>query len=202
VRPEIFGERARQHREPGFGGAVDGMVAQRPLRVHVDDVDDDAACGPQRRQQRLRQEQRRLQIAADEVVPLFRRHGAERCGVKVRRVVHEHIELARSCDDVLGHALEGGNVAHVCADGEGRARPRAIQLGGELLGIVGRTVIMNRDVRAGAVQRARDDGADAFRSARDEGPAPVESGVSFRPGHPVLQHSVFCGQGYTIDTRP
>ena len=48
---EILRERAREHREPGFRGAVDGMVAQRPLRVHVDDVDDDAARGAQRRQQ-------------------------------------------------------------------------------------------------------------------------------------------------------
>ena len=77
VGAEILRERAREHREAGLRGAIHGVIAQRPLRVHVDDVDDDALRRAQRRQQRLGEEQRRLQIAADEIVPLLLGDGTE-----------------------------------------------------------------------------------------------------------------------------
>src|SRR6185503_18064361 len=188
VGAEIFGERARQHREPGFGRAVDGMVAQRPLRVHVDDIDDDAARRAQGRHESLGEEQRRLEIAAEEIVPLLERDGADRRGIEVRRVVDEHVEpAARALEHLRGHALDCGDVAHVGADRERRLRATAIQLGGQLLGFGCRAVVVDRDVRAGRVQRARDDGANALRRTRHERGAPVEAHLSFRTRHPSLQ---------------
>ena len=84
---------------------------------------------------------------------------------------------------VCRHSLDGVDIEHVGVTVNADCGRGAIQLCRELLGVVGRAVVMNRDVRAGTVQRARDDGADAFRGARDERPTPVERSVSFGPGH-------------------
>ena len=115
--PRSFASERVSIASPAFAGAVDGMVAQRPLRVHVDDVDDDAARRAQRRQQRLGQEQRRFEIAADEIVPLLRRDGAERRRIKIRRVVDEHVEPPGPCDRARLCAIRssGRDVAHVGA---------------------------------------------------------------------------------------
>ena len=77
-------------------------------------------------------------------------------------------------------------------DGERRIRAaRGSSSAASASASLGRAVVVDRDVGAGLVQRARDDGADAFRGARDERPAAVESGLSCGTGHRSLQTSVF-----------
>ena len=54
------------------------------------------------------------------------------------------------------------------------------QLRAELVRSGAGAVVVDRDVGAGVVQRARDHGADAFRGTRHERPAAVECGLSYR----------------------
>ena len=90
--------------EPAFRGGVDGVVLHRQLGVDVDDVDDAAVLLPQLRRRRLRQEQRRLEIGADEVVPLLFRDLAHRRRIEARRVVDQRVEppelLDRGLDEL------------------------------------------------------------------------------------------------------
>src|SRR5688572_9417465 len=160
------------------------MVAQRPLRVHVDDVHDDAARRAQRRDERLRQEQRRFQVAAEKIVPLLERDRADRRGIEVRRVVDEDVELAAGAVEHLrGQPLYGSDVEDVGADRECRLRSRAIETGRELIRLTGGAVVMDRDVRTRRVQGARNDGADALRCAGDERPSTLEARLSCGTGH-------------------
>ena len=65
-------QRARQHDQPGLGGAVDHVIAQRPHAVNVDDVQQQSLRAAQFRRRRLRQERRRPQIGAQQIIPLLR----------------------------------------------------------------------------------------------------------------------------------
>ena len=92
--------------------------------------------GAQVRQQRLGEKQRRLQIAAHEIVPLLLGDGTERGRIEIRSVVDQHVETARALDDVSRHPLERTHVAHVRGDAESRAAALALEVRDEIAGRV------------------------------------------------------------------
>ena len=67
---ELARERARERDEAGLGDRIDDVALERSLGVDVGDVDDRALRLAQRRCRGLREEQRRAQVGADQVVPV------------------------------------------------------------------------------------------------------------------------------------
>ena len=83
-RRELERERARERGEPGLGDAVERVALQRPLGVDVDDVDDRALVLRELRRRLLRDEERRAQVGADQLLPVRRlRSRPRRTGKKL-----------------------------------------------------------------------------------------------------------------------
>jgi hypothetical protein len=122
VRPQLDGQGARQPRQAGLGGAVERVVLQRPLGVDVGDVHDGAARQGQVRGRRLGQEQRRLEVGADEVVPFALADRAERRGEEAGGIVHQRIEAAEVPGDLLDQPRQVVVVQQVGLEGHGRSR--------------------------------------------------------------------------------
>ena len=167
-RTQFARQRARQHGESRLGGAVDRMRLQGPQRMDVDHIDDESALRPQAGRGRLRQEQRRLQIAAHEIVPLRQRDLADRRRIEARRIVDQNVqapEFEQSRGDQL---LRRVRVQKMRGEDRGRMRARAVEFVRQGNGGGRRRTIVNENIGAGGVQRARDFGADAARAAGDQ----------------------------------
>src|SRR5690606_41724681 len=103
---ELACERAREHHEPGLRGGIDGVSRQRALRVDVHQVQDQPARFAQRERRGLRKEERRFQVRADQVVPLFGRDSTERRRVKRGRVrSEEHTSELQSRENLVCRLL-------------------------------------------------------------------------------------------------
>ena len=100
-------QRPRQAEQPGLGGAVQRVAGQRPFGMHVGHIDDGAARRAQIGSGRLRQKKRRLQVAADQVIPGGGVDAAQRRCKEGRCVVDQRIEPAKAGDDSLDEPLRG-----------------------------------------------------------------------------------------------
>ena len=161
-------QRPRQHDEPGFGDAVDGVIAQRPHAVDVDDVDERAAAGAQRRRRSLRQEQRRLQVGADQVLPLRRCQGAERGRIKRRGIVDQKVQATEALAGARYQSGQGAEVAQIRAQHAGAAVPGLIQFDCQPLRILHRAMAVDRDIGTRGVQSAHNPRADAAGATGDQ----------------------------------
>ena len=142
--------------------------------MDVDDVDDQPALRPKARCGRLRQKQRRLQIAAHQVVPMGLRDVAHRGRIEGGRAVDQNVEppefAQRGRDQYLGgpgleqiRALRGGGPGAAC-----------VELVDQGSGVDGGAAIVNQHIRPASVQRAHDFRAHAPRAAGHQHGAPGE----------------------------
>lgn len=168
LRAEFSRERARQHDESRFGYAVDRVAPQRAHAVNVDDVEYETVRESQRGRRSLRQKQRRLQIGAEQVIPLSFRDFADWCRIKRGSVVDQDIESAESLLSKLRELAEMSSVEKVCGDAGRAGRAFRVELGDERLGFFGRALVVHDNRCARAVKYPSHFGADATGSSRDQ----------------------------------
>ena len=159
------------------------MTGQRALRVNVDHVHDRALSSAQLRRCCLREEERRTQIRAHEVVPLLRRHAAERCGIKRRRIVDERVQSSERFDRCSYYSRQRVHIEQVGRYDRGRACTLTVQLIAQVFRFADRLVTMNADRGAVRVKAASDSGADAPSSPSDQHGAAGESLMHVRGVH-------------------
>jgi len=87
IRAQFARQRTRQHREPRLRNAVHRVSLERAQSVDIDHVDYEPALLRQAGRRRLREKQRRFQVAADEIIPLRKGDLPDRGRVKTRRIV-------------------------------------------------------------------------------------------------------------------
>jgi hypothetical protein len=120
----------------------------------------------------LREEQRRLEVGADQVVPGRRVDSADFCGIEGRGIVHQRVEPAEAGRDGFDQTRQGVDVEQVGGEGRGGSPPSSaracIQFRGQPVRFGRRGAIVDRDAGAGRVQRARDFRADATGGAGDK----------------------------------
>jgi hypothetical protein len=171
-RPQFERQRARQPEQAGFRRAIQRIALERALGMDVGDVHDAAAAALEVGRRGLREEQRRLEVGADQVVPGRRVDSADFCGVEGRGVVHQRVEPAETGHGGFHQARQGVDCEQVSGEGRGGfatlVRPRRVQLRGQPVRFGRRAAIVDRDAGAGRVQRARDFRADATGGAGDE----------------------------------
>jgi hypothetical protein len=141
---------------------------QRPLAVDVDEVQDESARLAQRGRSRLREEQRHLEIGAEQVVPVRRRDLADRRRIEGRGVVDEHVEPTEGAERGVDEPRQVGDVEQVGLDADRRVRALRIQLADERLRLGCRSAVVQGDVGARGVQRAGDLGPHAPCRAGDQ----------------------------------
>lgn len=81
--------------------------------MYVEQIDDHAMTGFQMRPRGLRQKQRCLQVAADQIVPLRFGNAADRCRVKGRGVVYQDVQPTTPLSDRLNQIRQTGRVFEV-----------------------------------------------------------------------------------------
>jgi hypothetical protein len=96
--------------------------------MDVGDVHDAAAAALEMRRRRLREEQRRLEVGTDQVVPGRRVDSADFCGVEGRGVIHQRVEPAEMGHDGVYQRRQRGNVEQVGSEGRGGNLPRAFRV--------------------------------------------------------------------------
>ena len=101
LRSEFTREGFGEHDEASLGGAVDGIIFQRSLRVHIRHVDDATVTALEIGCHRLGEKERRLQIGPQQIVPLLLRRLAHGGGIKTRGIVEQHIQATEG----LGRTL-------------------------------------------------------------------------------------------------
>jgi hypothetical protein len=144
------------------------MPRQGTLTVNVDHVHDGAFALAQLRRRGLREEERRAQVRAHEIVPLLRRHAAERRRIERRCVVDERVH-ATERSDCAGHdARQRGEIEQIRADYDGRPRTLAVQLVAQRFRFADRLVTMDTDVGAVRMKAAGQRRADAPGRTRDQ----------------------------------
>jgi len=153
------------------------MRLQWPPAVDVHHVDDQPLCRAQRRSRGLRQEQRRAQVRADEIVELRVRDRADRCRVERGRVVDQHVEPAEAPERGLDQRRQAIGVVQVGADRQRGACARSLEFRDQFVGRRTRPMVMNDDAGACCVQLASDGGAEALGAAGDEHAAAGERQV-------------------------
>ena len=136
--------------------------------MDVHHVDDQPARLAQGRRCGLRQEQRRAQVGADEVVELCSRDAADRSRVERGRVVHEHVEPAEASQRRIHQRGQPLDVVQVGAHGERGARARPFEFGDQRVGSGPRLVEVHHDAGPRRVQAAADCRAEALGAAGDE----------------------------------
>lgn len=165
---QLAGQRAGLHRETRFGDAVHRVVFERPLAVDVHDVDDAAALRLEVGRRGLGQKERRLEISAQQVVPVRLAHGPQRGGVKVRGVVNQHVEPAPMRRGVLDGGGERRRLPQVRLHQRRRVFAQSVQRVAQRACLGLGTVVMQHQVHAAGMQRPRDGRADTPRRACDE----------------------------------
>src|SRR5205823_15051356 len=103
------------------------------------------------RRRGLREEERRAQVGADEVVPFARADALEWRRVERRGVVDEAVEAAESRGRFVDELRKRGEVEKIGLHHDARTRSRGIELGGDAPGLVARAVAVQRDVRSRGV---------------------------------------------------
>ena len=136
--------------------------------MNVDDVDDEPMLRAQGGNGRLRQEQRCLQIAAHEVIPLGLRYRAHGGGIESRRVVDEHVEPSEFAQGGRDQGVGYVGIEKIGAVNGSRPRPQLIEFGGQRSGRGVRVPVMNEQTGSLSVQRARDVGTHAPCGPGDE----------------------------------
>ena len=159
-------ERAGEAGEPGLRRRVDDVVLQRTLGVDVGDVDDRAVGLPQRRRRGLRQEQRRLEVGAHQVVPVGGVDLADRRRVERRRVVDQRVEAAVGAERALDQRRQLRQLEQVRLHQRDRIGADAVELGLQQPRFAGRAAVVQHQVRARGVQPAADRRAHALAPPR------------------------------------
>ena len=145
------------------------MALHRSFRVDVGNVDDAAAACRQRRGGRLREKQRRLQVHAEQIIPLRFAYFVQRRCIKRRRIVDQHVKPAKMRHAGLDQARQLRRVVEVeleCARGVFSA---VVELTYQRLGVRPRGTIMQRDLETLGVQAAANFRADAARASGNQG---------------------------------
>ncbi len=161
-------QRLGEHDQSGLGDAVDRVAAQGAQAVNVGDVQDQPAADAQRRSGRLRQEQGRFEVGADEIVPVDLRDVPERCRIEGGGIVYQDVETAERLHHRLGEPRQLLQIEQVALDHPRRLGPRVVELLGELRGGLGGAAKMDHDVSSGGVQGARYGGSHSACGARHE----------------------------------
>ena len=174
LRPELQRQRARHRDKTRLGDAVDRIALQRPLGVDVGDVHDRAALLPDGRRRLLREEQRRAQVGADQLIPVAGLDRPDGGGVEGRRVVDQHVEAAEALERRAEQKPGRDRREQVRLHLRRAAGARGIQFRFQRRGLGFGAAVMQHDVRAGRVQPARDRRADAPRGAGDESGFPLQ----------------------------
>ena len=172
VRAELARERLREHDEPRLCRRVHRVSPERAPGVNVHHVDDEAARRAQRRRCGLREEQRRAQVRADEVVELRGSDGADGRRIESRSVVDEHVDAAVTRDGLRHESGQAVDVVQVATHRERGAGAYRVQFGGKSVRSLARAVVVHDDVGARRVQGARHRGAEPLGSTRDEDAVP------------------------------
>ena len=110
----------------------------------------------QRGGRRLREEQRRAQVGADEIVPVLDGDLADRRGEERRRVVDQAVEAAEGRQRLLDQRRELGDVEEIGLDQRHRARADVVELGLQQARFAGGAPEVDHQVGAGGVQAATD----------------------------------------------
>ena len=193
--PEFARERLRQHDEPRLCRRVHRVSPERTPGVNIHHVDDEPARLAQRGCCGLREEQRRPQVRADEVVELRGSDGADGCRIKSRSVVDEHVNAAVAGDGLRHERRQAVDVVQVATHRERGAGAFGVQFGDQLVRRLARTVVMHDDVGARRVQSARHRGAEPLGSARDEDAVPGQRfGLLHAPTIPEAAFGVAPGR--------
>ena len=116
----------------------------------------------------LRQEQRRLEVGAHQVVPVDLGDIAHRGGEEGRGVVDEHVEAAEGLDRARHQARQLRHLEQVALGAQRRTRPCLVQLALQGRGVLGGAAVVQHQVRAAGVHEARDLGAHALGGAGDQ----------------------------------
>jgi len=144
------------------------VPGERAQAMDVADVQDEARVLRERRRRCLRQEERRAQVRADQVVELVGRDCADGRRIEGGCIVDEHVETSEGAHDLGDERVTGCRVGEVGTEGARRAGAFRIQAGDESVRIGLRASIVDCDPRAGRMQGLGDDGADTARGAGDE----------------------------------
>jgi hypothetical protein len=150
------------------------MGLERPQRMDVQHVDDEAVALAQRRRRRLRQEQGGFQITAQEIVPLGRRDRADRRGIEAGRIVDQHIEPAEGRERRRHQPRARVDVEQIRGLHGRRTGALGVQFRGQVRGGGGGGTVMHQDVGAGAVQRPGHGSAHAPCASGDQHRLAVE----------------------------
>ena len=137
------------------------MAGDGVAPVDVGKIHDRAAALGEERRGGLADEERRLEVGAEEIVPLRLGGGVDRGRVEARGVVDQHIERSETRDDVGDEIVRSAGVEQVAAERRRRARSVAVEGPGELLGVAARRPVVDRDVEAAPMQCPRHGGSDA-----------------------------------------
>jgi hypothetical protein len=115
--------------------------------VDVDDVEYQPAGLAQRRRGRLRQEQRRLEIGAEQVIPGLWRDLSQGCGVESGGVVHQHIQRTPGASRKLHELGQSAEVQQVGLEDIHGARARLVEFRRQRLRVLGRVAVVDHEIR-------------------------------------------------------
>ena len=136
--------------------------------MDVCDVEHQSVSKPQRRRGGLCEKQRRLQVGAEQVVPVLFRDFAHGRGIESGCIVDEHVELAERLHCGVDERTQFLRLEQVAANECRGAAPQVVELARERAGFGFGPVIVNHHVCARSLQRARDARANAPRRAREQ----------------------------------
>lgn len=156
VGAELASQRFREHDEAGLGNRIGRIASQRPHAMNVDDVEDQAVRQTQGGCSRLREEQRRFEIRADQIVPIFERDFSNGCRVKRRRVVDQNIELAEMPTSLFHQVAERGRLEQIAREPQCAIATDLFEFGAQFLSRIERAMMMDHYICAGRVQLASD----------------------------------------------
>ena len=137
-----------------------GVIRQRAFGIDVEQVDDAAARFAQRRDRRLAEEERRLRIGREQLVPLLRGRRPQRRGEERRGIVDQRIEPAVMRQQLPDHAGQRVRVGQFGLQQQGAAAALAFQFLRQRVGVIGGTAIMQRQIVARRMQGACDHRTD------------------------------------------
>jgi hypothetical protein len=128
----------------------------------------------------LRDEERRAQVGADQLLPVRGLDFAHRDGEEGRGVVHQYVEPAEGLDRRADERARRDGREELGLHLRCAARARRVELGLEPRGIGLGIAVVQQHFRARRVQAARDRRADAPRPARHQSGLAVERVVHER----------------------
>ncbi len=168
-RPELDGERPRQHPQAALAGAVGGKVGERQVLVDRADVDHLAAVpgGAAVLHERLRAEEHALQVHVHHAVVVLLGDVPEGRVVFDAGVVHQDVEASQRVDALRHQCAHGVDRCGVALKHRALA-PRREDVAKGLLGALRIAVVVDHHIGALLRQPKRDATADALAAAGDE----------------------------------